>query len=133
MHSMKLPQLTLAVVFIATSWLLPLSDHAAVFTNSLTIAETDTAYVGQDIVISNTVVTINGPHSFNSLLLTNAAVLTHSACTTTNTHRLDLVVTGAIVVSTNSLIDVSGKGYLAGRTSPNNTTVGATRNVSGGS
>ena len=103
-----------------------LSLHAAEFITPITISETDTTYDGQDTVI-------DGPHSYNSLLLTNAAVLTHSACTTTNTHRLDLVVTGAIVVSTNSLIDVSGKGYLAGRTSPNNTTVGATRNVSGGS
>ena len=100
MHSMKLPQLTLAVVFIATSWLLPLSDHAAVFTNSLTIAETDTADDGQDIVISNTVVTINGPHSFNSLLLTNNAVLTHSACTASETHKLDLPVANGVDVST---------------------------------
>ena len=38
-------------------------------------------------------VTINGGHSFNSLLLTNNAVLTHSPNTTAVTHKLDLTVT----------------------------------------
>jgi hypothetical protein len=66
---------------------------AAVFTNNLTLTETNFAYDGQDIVIDGATVVIDGPSAFNSLLLTNGAVLTHSPCTTTNTHKLDLTAT----------------------------------------
>ncbi len=54
---------------------------AATFTNNITITETNTTYEGQDIVISGATVTIDGPHSFNSIRLTNNAALTHSAGT----------------------------------------------------
>ena len=101
-------------------------------TNSITISETNAIYDGQDIVISNATVSIDGSHAFNSLLLTNGAVLTHSPCTTTNTHRLDLFVTNSVVVSADSAIDVSGKGYLPGYTT-GNTTNGAASGASGGS
>jgi hypothetical protein len=67
-----------------------LSLHANTFTTPITISETDTAYDGQDIVISNTVVTLDRAHSFNSLLLTSGAVLTHSPCTASVIHMLDL-------------------------------------------
>src|SRR5437879_4813538 len=92
---------------------------AATFTASTTINEGDATFDGQDIIVSNATVTINGAHSFNSLLLTNNAVLTHLACTTSQTHKLDLSVTNEIVVSTDSWIDVSGKGYLPGYTTGN--------------
>ena len=71
---------------------------AAVFTTNTLITEADFSYEGQDFLVSNTTVTINGPHSFNSLLPTSNAVLTHSPCTTTNTHKLDLTVANAVVV-----------------------------------
>ncbi|MCW5553064.1 MAG: Ig-like domain-containing protein [Verrucomicrobiae bacterium] len=102
------------------------------FTNAVTISETDTNYDGQDIIVDGATVTIDGPHSFNSLLLTNNAVLTHSPCTTTTTHKLELFVTNTLAISTNSRIDVSLKGYLAGRTT-GNTTNGAATGLSGGS
>ena len=63
--------------------------QAAIFTTPVTINEGDAAYEGQDIVVDGTTVTINGPHAFNSLLLTNGAVLTHSPCTASETHTLD--------------------------------------------
>jgi hypothetical protein len=50
---------------------------AAVFTTNLTITETNFAYDGQDIVIDGATAAIDGPHAFNSLLLTNGAVLRH--------------------------------------------------------
>jgi len=59
-------------------------------------------------------------------------VLTHVACTATETHRLEINVAGVLAVSADSRIDVSGKGYVAGRTS-GNTTVGAATASSGGS
>jgi len=67
--------------------------RAAVFTNNLTITESNTSFDGQDIVIDGATLTVDGRHSFNSLLLTNGAVLTHSPCAATTTHKLDLVVT----------------------------------------
>src|SRR4051812_45331355 len=106
----------------------PVSLHAStiILTNSITISEANTNYDGQDLVISGATVTVDGSHSFASLLLTNDAVLTHSSCSPTETHTLDLIVTNQIVVSSNSRIDVSGKGYLAGRTTGNATVGGAT-------
>jgi len=103
-------------------------------TSSLTLSESNTSYDGLDLVISGAGVTVamDGPHAFNSLLLTDGAVLTHSPCTETSTHKLDLTVTNAIVVSTDSRIDVSGKGYIAGRTT-GNTTNGAAQYNSGAS
>lgn len=51
-------------------------------TQNTTVTEADTSYDGADLVIDGAVtVTINGPHSFNSLLLINGAVFTHSPCT----------------------------------------------------
>jgi hypothetical protein len=49
-------------------------------TNSLTLSDTNTTYDGLDPLISGAGVTVamDGPHSFNSPLLTNGAVLTHS-------------------------------------------------------
>lgn len=110
----------------------PLLVPAATFTTNLTLSETNTTYDGQDIIVSAATLTLDGPHAFNSLLLTNGAVLTHSPCTTTNTHRLDLTVTNQVVVSINSAISVSGNGYTAGR-SAGNWTTNASTGCSGGS
>ena len=104
---------------------------AATFTTAVTISESDTTYDGQDIVVNGATLTVNGAHSFASLLLTNAAVLTHSPCTATATHKLEINVVGTITVSANSKIDVSGFGYLAGRTSGNTTVGGAAGNTGG--
>jgi hypothetical protein len=62
------------------------SAPAAVFTTNALITEADTSLDGQDMVVSGATLTVDGRHYFNSLLLTNGAVLTHSPCTTTNTH-----------------------------------------------
>lgn len=104
-----------------------------VITANLTISETDPTYDGADLLITGPVtVAINGAHSLNSLTLTNGATLTHSACTATETHRLELSVTNEVMVAADSRIDVSGQGYVAGRTQGNVTT-GASTGGSGGS
>lgn len=41
---------------------------AVTFTTSVTIAEGETTYDGQDIIVDGATATINGPHSFNSLV-----------------------------------------------------------------
>ncbi len=87
----------LILVFLAC---FAVSSVAATFTANFTISETDTTYDGQDIVIDGPItITINGPHTFNSLLLTNGAVLTHSTCTVTETDKLDSTVSNQIVTS----------------------------------
>lgn len=104
-----------------------------VITSNLSISETDTTYDGADLVIAGAVtVAINGPHLFNSVLLTNQAVLTHSPCTEARMYKLDLTVSDTIAVSADSRIDVTGCGYLPGRTA-GNIAVGAASGNSGGS
>jgi hypothetical protein len=84
---------------------------AATLTNSFTITEANTSYDGQDIVIDGATLRHSAfdlqPSAFlpGSLLLTNGGVLTHSACTASETHKLDLVVSNEVVVSTNSRVD----------------------------
>ncbi len=98
-----------AIAFAVTSVSLP--GGTETFTTSTRISETNTAYGGQDIVLDgNITVTIDGPHAFNSLLLTNGAVLTHSPCTAAEMHKLDVVLSNEVVVSNDSRIDVSAKG-----------------------
>src|SRR4051812_37174039 len=67
-----------------------------VLTNALLISETNRFYDGIDLVINATTVTIDGSHSFKSLLLTNGAVLTHAPCTTAETHKVDITVGAAL-------------------------------------
>ncbi len=75
------------------------------------------------------------------LVLTNGAVLTHPGADLTTEYRLEMSV-GSLVISTNSRIDVSARGYLGGRSGPNgsdigrtlgNTAVGASLRRNGGS
>src|SRR5437867_3027605 len=99
------------VLVAAIGCLFAQSATAIVFTNSITIAETNASFDGQDIIVSGATVAIDGPHGFNSLLLTNGAVLTHSACTVSETRKLDLIVSNSITVDRRSRIDVTAKGY----------------------
>jgi hypothetical protein len=70
------------------------SPSAAVFTSNVTITETNLTLDGQDIAIDGAVtVTIDGPHAFNSLLLTNGAVLTHSPCANNTMRQFDRIRT----------------------------------------
>lgn len=119
-------------------WLIPflclatLKGFSAILSSNVTISETNRLYDGEDLVIDGAAVAIDGPHAFNSLLLTNGGVLTHSHCTAAETHALNLVITNDFVISVDSRIDVTGRGYLPGRTA-GNTTIGAATGVSGGS
>lgn len=77
-----------------------------------------------------------------SLTLTNGAVLTHPAADLATVSHLELTV-GRLVISTNSRIDVGGRGYLGGLSGANasspsgrtagNTTVGGSTRRNGGS
>lgn len=120
-------------VWLAGLLVLAAQSLAAVtITSNTTITEGDTTYDGEDLIVKGATVAIDGPHSFSSIQVVNGGVLTHSPCTATATHKLELNVAGTVVVDETSKIDVSGLGYLAGRTS-GNTTVGGATVASGGS
>ncbi|MBU0677139.1 MAG: Ig-like domain-containing protein [Verrucomicrobia bacterium] len=69
---------------------------------------------------------------FRNLTLEEGARLTHRAGTANEEYRLELVVSNLLTVTADATIDVSGKGYLAGRTL-GNTTAGASTSDAGGS
>jgi RHS repeat-associated protein len=102
-----------------------------IFTAGTTITETNTQYDGQDIAIVGATVAIDGSHNFRSVQLVGGAVLTHTANTATQTHKLDLTIADQAIIDASSRIDVSGKGYLAGYTSGNSTAGGATGGAGG--
>jgi hypothetical protein len=49
-----------------------------VFTNDATLSPFDTNYDGNDIIVSNCTLTVDGPHGFLSLLVGPGATITHS-------------------------------------------------------
>ena len=103
-----------------------------ILTTGTTIAESNTQFDGKNILIDGTTVAIDGPHSFNSVHIVNGGALTHTANTTTQTHKIDLSVFEQVIVDATSRIDVSGKGYLPAHTT-GNSTVGASAGAGGGS
>jgi large repetitive protein len=88
---------------------------------------------GEHLLLDNSTVWATNLN-MTTLTLTNTAVLTHPVAGLTNEHRL-VIATDTLVVSTNSRIDVSGRGYLGGRSGPNGGNTGRTsgNTVEGGS
>jgi hypothetical protein len=102
----KLIVITAALAVQTTAVLAP------VFLTDATIGVGNATYDGQDIVVGNCTLTVNGPHSFASLLLTNGAVLTHSPAPNGEAdNRLDLIIASDLAVDATSIIDASAKGY----------------------
>ena len=103
-----------------------------IFTTATTISESNTTFDMKSILIDGATVAIDGAHKFTSVQIVNGGVLTHSANSITLTHTLDVNVVELLMVDSTSRIDVTGKGYLPGRTT-GNSTVGASTAGSGGS
>ncbi len=97
-----------------------------ILSSTTTINESNTLYNGKNILIDGATVAIDGPHNFNSVHMINGGVLTHTANSTSSTYKLDLTVVEQVIIDATSSIDVSGKGYLAGRTTGNTMVGGAT-------
>jgi hypothetical protein len=91
-------------------------------------------YGSDSIVVSGAGVVVVPEHDMpvyaNSLTLRLGAWLTHQYCTASATYRVDLRV-NALTVDATARIDVSGRGYLPGRTVGNTTVHGATGQSSG--
>ena len=107
------------------------SALTVVMTTNTLIATGNTAYDGQNIVVSNCTVTANGPHTFNSLRVIANGVVTHTAATNAPS-VLQLTVSGNLLVDATSKIDVTGRGYAGGFT-VGNVTNGAATGLAGGS
>jgi hypothetical protein len=80
---------------------------------------TDASDVATDVVIEGRTVVASGRIRLNSLTLRNAATLTHPAATSSRAPHLELEVAGTLAVDATSAINVTGKGFLGGRTGDN--------------
>ncbi|MBN2451465.1 MAG: hypothetical protein JXR77_13825, partial [Lentisphaeria bacterium] len=107
------------------------SAAAVVFTSDTTIGAGDLLYEGEDVTVQGCTLTISGHHEFAALRLVNG-VVTHPPCTESAVYSVDLAVTGTVAVDAASSIDLSGRGYLPGRT-VGNTAAGAASGRAGGS
>ena len=90
--------------------------NAIIFTTSFHIPAGNTTWDGDDIIVQGCTLTVDGPHSFRSLTL-NGAVLNHSPAPNGETNnRIQIAVTGDVLVDAVSRVEVSGRGYLAAGT-----------------
>ncbi len=85
---------------------------AITFTNDTAIGAGNTAYDGQEVAVSGCTLTVDGVHSFATLVLAGGAVLTHSPAPAGETNnRLDLAIAGEMTIDATSRVDVNAKGY----------------------
>jgi hypothetical protein len=72
----------------------------------------NTAYEGKDIIVTGCTLTVNGAHAFNSLQVTDTALVTHSPAAVGQTNnRVNLTIAQDVLIDGTSRIDVSFKGY----------------------
>jgi hypothetical protein len=91
------------------------SRAAVVLTTDTSISDLDLSYDGQDVVVSNCTVTIDGEHAFNSLRLADGGILTHSA----GSNGLSLTISNDFQVELGGAINLTGRGF-AGNTGTGN-------------
>ena len=82
-----------------------------IFDANTTIEADDYTYDGDDIIIDNCVLTVNGQHDFNSMHILEGGILTHSAEEEPN--GFNLIIAGDFIVDFNGSVDVDGKGYTS--------------------
>ena len=103
-----------SIAIIAALALSTTAAPAVTFTNDTTIAIGVTTYDGQDIVVSNCTLTVNGPHPFNSLLVASNGVVTETADPAGTTgNRLELTILTDATVALGGAIRADGQGYGA--------------------
>ena len=108
----------LAAFFCAAFAPLLHAQTTTVFTSSATIAATNAAYDGQNIIVSNCSVVIDGQHSFANVQAISNAVLSYAAATNVN-------VQGMTVDGSSALYLCGGLAFNVGGTlvATNNSTV----------
>ena len=100
-------------VLLVLALLLPWTTaRATVIQSNTTISAGDTTYDGQDLVVSNCTLTVNGAHSFTSLRVMDNGVVRHSPAPNGDaSNRVDLTITQNVEVEAGSRIDVSALGF----------------------
>ena len=89
-------------------------DNAGRLNGYTQLDAADTNIDGAQLTVSGATLTLNGAHHLASLLLTNAAVLTHTpAYYGEPTNQINLAITGDCVISSNSMINVDGCGFIS--------------------
>lgn len=106
---------SLVIVLIMTGRLPAIAQATTTFTTDSSIASGNSTYDGQNIVVRGCTVTIDGPHSFNSLTVEQNAssvsgTVTHSSGPA---NALQLTIATNVTVKATCRIDVSGLGYSA--------------------
>ena len=86
--------------------------QAITFTSDTAIGVGNTNYDGREITVSGCTLTVDGPHAFTSLLVTNGGAVTHSPAPNGEANnRLDLTIAGNVTVAATSAINIQGRGY----------------------
>src|SRR5579871_479449 len=94
-----LPKSAAVLIF---NFLLSVAASATTFQTDTFIAATDFSNDGQDIIVTNCTLTIDGAHTFNSLQVLNGGVVTHSPNTYGPQQITFPVFNEAQVLSTNN-------------------------------
>jgi len=97
------------------------------------IASDNTDYENQVIIINDGTVTINGAHTFTHVLVKETGILTHSVATTTEVYKMELTLTGKLVIGIDAKISADSCGYLGGFRGENGTPFGRTLGNANGS
>ena len=106
MQKLEALLLTLALTLSLTG------AQAITFTVNTAIGVGNTTYDNQEIIVSGCTLTVDGPHAFTSLLVTNGGAVTHShAPNGEANNRLNLTIAGDATVDATSAISVNGRGY----------------------
>ena len=114
----------IAIGVMSVTFMISCALSAGAFDVTITADEvvgTNTTYDNQSILIDGASVTLDGFHAFSTLHLTNGARLTHSYTGTDAEYSLALTVSGLLSICSNSMIDVTGRGYRGGYTYGNTT------------
>ena len=105
----------------AFALMLLLTDaNAITFTSnaaiSAAISAGNTTYDGEDIIVQGCTLTVDGSHTFASLLVTNGGVLAHLPAPNGEAdNRVGLTIVGNASVDATSGINVAGLGYAANK------------------
>ena len=106
---------TILMVLAAALAMRPAATFGAEFTSNTLIDAGNMAFDGQEIVVRNCTLTVNGTHSFTSLQVLENGVITHSAAPSGQAeNRLILTISQDVLVDATSGIGGAGLGFLAG-------------------
>ncbi len=83
---------------------------ASTLVTATTIGEADTSHEGSCLTVDNAVLTVNGTHRFQCLIVKGNATVTHAPGS-----FMDLTITTRLSVEAGSRIDVTGKGLTGPR------------------